>query len=200
MLASIVPLVERARNQNWGLTVAAYVVGSVVGGALLGATSGLLGAIVLGHGGVDRPGVLVALALSAAIGATIDLGVAGLRVPTVRRQVNEDWLHRYRGWVYGFGFGVQLGVGVVTIVTSAIVYLMLVLAFLTASWPGAAVIGGVFGLARALPIVATAGIATPARLREFHRRMQRRASLASRATVGVQGAVAALAVALVVKP
>ncbi|MDQ1377596.1 MAG: hypothetical protein QOE15_1769 [Acidimicrobiaceae bacterium] len=200
MLASIVPLVERARNQNWGLTVAAYVVGSVVGGALLGATSGLLGAIVLGHGGVDRPGVLVTLALSAAIGATIDLGVAGLRVPTVRRQVNEDWLHRYRGWVYGFGFGVQLGVGVVTIVTSAIVYLMLVLAFLTASWPGAAVIGGVFGLARALPIVATAGIATPARLREFHRRMQRRASLASRATVGVQGAVAALAVALVVKP
>ncbi|MDQ1401398.1 MAG: hypothetical protein QOK20_3330 [Acidimicrobiaceae bacterium] len=200
MLASIVPLVERARNQNWGLTVAAYVVGSVVGGALLGATSGLLGAIVLGHGGVDRPGVLVTLALSAAIGATIDLGVAGLRVPTVRRQVNEDWLHRYRGWVYGFGFGVQLGVGVVTIVTSAIVYLVLVLAFLTASWPGAAVIGGVFGLARALPIVATAGIATPARLREFHRRMQRRASLASRATVGVQGAVAALAVALVVKP
>lgn len=200
MLASIVPLVERARNQNWGLTVAAYVVGSVVGGALLGATSGLLGAIVLGHGGVDRPGVLVTLALSAAIGATIDLGVAGLRVPTVRRQVNEDWLHRYRGWVYGFGFGVQLGVGVVTIVTSAIVYLMLVLAFLTASWPGAAVTGGVFGLARALPIVATAGIATPARLREFHRRMQRRASLASRATVGVQGAVAALAVALVVKP
>jgi hypothetical protein len=200
MLASIVPLVERARNQNWGLTVAAYVAGSVVGGALLGATSGLLGAIVLGHGGVDRPGVLVTLALSAAIGATIDLGVAGLRVPTVRRQVNEDWLHRYRGWVYGFGFGVQLGVGVVTIVTSAIVYLMLVLAFLTASWPGAAVTGGVFGLARALPIVATAGIATPARLREFHRRMQRRASLASRATVGVQGAVAALAVALVVKP
>ncbi|MDQ1413071.1 MAG: hypothetical protein QOE07_1659 [Acidimicrobiaceae bacterium] len=200
MLASIVPLVERARNQNWGLTVAAYVVGSVVGGALLGATSGLLGAIVLGHGGVDRPGVLVTLALSAAIGATIDLGVAGLRVPTVRRQVNEDWLHRYRGWVYGLGFGVQLGVGVVTIVTSAIVYLVLVLAFLTASWPGAAVIGGVFGLARALPIVATAGIATPARLREFHRRMQRRASLASRATVGVQGAVAALAVALVVKP
>ncbi|MDQ1416636.1 MAG: hypothetical protein QOF81_2249 [Acidimicrobiaceae bacterium] len=200
MLASIVPLVERARNQNWGLTVAAYVVGSVVGGALLGATSGLLGAIVLGHGGVDRPGVLVALALSAAVGATIDLGVVGLRVPTVRRQVNEDWLHRYRGWVYGLGFGVQLGVGVVTIVTSAIVYLMLVLAFLTASWPGAAVIGGVFGLARALPIVATAGIATPARLREFHRRMQRRASLASRATVGVQGAVAALAVALVVKP
>jgi hypothetical protein len=200
MLASIVPLVERARNQNWGLTVAAYVVGSVVGGALLGATSGLLGAIVLGHGGVDRPGVLVTLALSAAIGATIDLGVAGLRVPTVRRQVNEDWLHRYRGWVYGLGFGVQLGVGVVTIVTSAIVYLMLVLAFLTASWPGAAVTGGVFGLARALPIVATAGIATPARLREFHRRMQRRASLASRATVGVQGAVAALAVALVVKP
>ena len=36
-----------------------------------------------------------------------------------RRQVNEDWMARYRGWAYGAGFGLQLGLGVVTIVTTA---------------------------------------------------------------------------------
>ena len=64
----------------------------------------------------------------ALIGVALDLGWAGLRLPTVRRQVNEDWLHRYRGGVYGFGFGFQLGLGVATIVTTAAVYLTFVFA------------------------------------------------------------------------
>ena len=33
--------------------------------------------------------------------------------------VHEQWLTRYRGWVYGVGFGAQLGFGLVTIITSA---------------------------------------------------------------------------------
>ena len=48
MLASIVPLVERARNRSWGVTTAAYVVGSVVAGAVLGASLGAVGSFVLG--------------------------------------------------------------------------------------------------------------------------------------------------------
>jgi hypothetical protein len=45
--------------------------------------------------------------------------------------VNRTWLDRYRSWVYGAGFGWQLGVGVATFVMSATVYLMVVLAALT---------------------------------------------------------------------
>ena len=46
----------------------------------------------------------------------------GRRLPTTRRQVNEDWMARYRGWVYGVAFGAQLSVGVATVVTSAAIY------------------------------------------------------------------------------
>ena len=42
--------------------------------------------------------------------------------------MNEEWLTSYRGWVYGAGFGAQLGTGVVTIVTSPIVYGVVLLA------------------------------------------------------------------------
>jgi hypothetical protein len=200
MLASIVPLVERARNRNWQLTIVAYILGSVVGGALLGGLSGLLGAVVLGHGSAGRRALPVVVAVTCTLGAALDLGVGGLRLPSVRRQVNGDWLHRYRGWVYGIGYGVQLGFGVATIVTSAIVYLVFVFAFLAASWPAATLIGAAFGLARAAPILTTVRIVTPTRLREYHQRMQRRGLVASRAIVGVQGAVAAVALVRLVMP
>ena len=42
--------------------------------------------------------------------------------PGPRRQVNERWLDEYRGWVYGLGFGAQLGLGVTTVITSAATY------------------------------------------------------------------------------
>ena len=77
--------------------------------------------------------ILVAALLLA--GLPLDSRVAGLRLPTWRRQVDEAWLGRYRGWVYGAGFGVQLGLGVVTIVTSATVYATVLLCALSGSPP-----------------------------------------------------------------
>ena len=59
MLTSITPLGERGRGNSWAVTVAAYLVGSVLGGALTGAVLGLLGATVV----TGLPGrVVVALA------------------------------------------------------------------------------------------------------------------------------------------
>ena len=43
MLGSITPLGERGRGSRWGVTVAAYLVGSAAGGAALGASLGTLG-------------------------------------------------------------------------------------------------------------------------------------------------------------
>src|SRR5690349_5322358 len=115
MLTSINPLGQRGRGHRWGTTVALFTVASVVGGLTTGAVLGALGSWV------SVPAWIGAIACAAAV--LLDL----TRVPSLRRQVDEDWLTRYRMWVYATGFGWQLGTGVVTIVTSAATYAMLVL-------------------------------------------------------------------------
>src|ERR1700712_3061708 len=122
MLGSITPLGERGHARRWSATVAHYVAGSVLGGLVVGGLFGLVGA-ALGAVGLDLPNgvVLTVLAVLCGLGVLFDLRVGGLSLPTVHRQVNEDWLVRYRGWVIGEGFGLQLGLGVVTIVATATV-------------------------------------------------------------------------------
>jgi len=161
MLASIHPLGERARGQSFALTVTAYTVGSVAGAAVLGALLGALGGRAFaGDDDALRLGLLAAAAIVAAA-----LDRSGRPIPSWRRQVNEDWLRRYRGWVYGFGFGVQLGLGVVTIVTTAAVYLTWIAAFVAGSAVVGAVVGAAFGLARALPLLAAGSVRTPDAIR-----------------------------------
>ena len=172
MLTSINPLVERSRNSRFPVTFTAYLVGSVVGGALFGGVLGLIGAGV--HALLPWSEQVTAVAVMAvcAVGLLLDAGVAGLRLPTVRRQVNEDMLAEYRGWLYGLVFGFQLGIGVVTIVTTATVYVAFVLAFLSGSpWSGL-VIGAVFGIVRALPMLLVIGVREPGQLRRTVRRAQ----------------------------
>jgi hypothetical protein len=189
MLASIHPLGERARGRRWGITVSAFVAGAGAAGATAGGLLGLAGTTVRDHAGV--PLVVASVVLVGLTGIALDLGLAGIRLPTVRRQVNEDWLHLYRGGVYGFGFGVQLGLGVATIVTTAAVYLTFVLAFFAGSaWAGLA-IGATFGLARGASLLVAAGVETPRELSALHRRLQRWAPFSRRVTVATQLAVVA---------
>ena len=113
MLASITPLGERSRGRRWAVTTVAYVAGSVLGGVSTGALLGALGALVAWSAGGLWPDQAVAIGLAAAIvlvASAVD--ASRLTVPGPRRQVNEDWLVRYRGWVYGGAFGFQLGVDV----------------------------------------------------------------------------------------
>lgn len=199
MLASIVPLGERGRNRRWGVTAGAYVMGSLAAGASFGAVLALFGGAVAGLGVLSREWVLTLAAGACLAGAAADLGLGGLRVPTVRRQVNEDWLLRYRGWVSGVGFGFQLGLGVVTIVTTATIYVLFGLAFLSASWAIGCGLGATFGLVRSLPVLAMVRATTPGRLRQAHRRMQGWARAAQRAAVGAQCVAAAGGIALLVR-
>ncbi len=182
MLASIHPLGERARDRRWSVTVSAYVAGSTAAASLLGAVLGVAGDLL-----PLTPGA-TALALVAlcALALAFDLGVAGLRLPTVHRQVDKDWLDRYRGWVVGVGFGFQLGLGVVTIVTTAAVYLALALALLTGSPAAGAAVGATFGLVRALVILAVARVRRPEQLRAALRRMQGWRPLSDRLGIAVQ--------------
>jgi hypothetical protein len=172
MLASIHPLGERARGRRWGITVTAFVTGASAAGAAAGGLLGQVGAALARGPGLPLAAAVATVAVVALIGTALDLGWAGLQLPTVRRQVNEDWLRRYRGAVYGFGFGVQLGVGVATIVTTAAVYLTFVIALLSASPAAGAVIGAAFGLARGASLFAVAGVETPEQLWARHRRIQ----------------------------
>jgi hypothetical protein len=159
MLGSITPLGERGRGSRWGLTVSAYVLGSTIGGAAMGTMLGAVGAPVASQ---LRPEIrLLLLGLFLLVGLALDLRLVGARLPTIHRQVDENWRVRYRGWVWGLGFGLQLGLGVITIVTTSTVYATWFAAVSSGGWVGGLAIGLAFGLARALPVFAVAGVRRP---------------------------------------
>src|SRR5947207_427653 len=115
MLGSINPLGERGRHSRWAVTVVAFVVGSVAAGMFAGLLLGAVGSFTVARLSATVP--TVALAAIVAVGVAWEGRANHHRLPGPRRQVNEDWLVRYRGWVYGLAFGFQLGLGVATIVT-----------------------------------------------------------------------------------
>jgi hypothetical protein len=188
MLGSITPLGERSRNRRWGVTVGAYLVGSTLGGALIGGVLGQLGSVLPATDGMAVGVRLGLLAAAAAVGLAFEMRLGGLRLPTVRRQVNQDWISAYRGWVVGLGFGLQLGMGVVTIVTTSTVYVMLLAAFLSGGAGSGAVVAGTFGLVRASVLLSVAGVTRPEQLGRVDallRRWDGRARQAALAAAGV---------------
>jgi sulfite exporter TauE/SafE len=189
MLSSITPLGERGRASRWPVTVAFHLLGSALAGTALGALLGLAGGLLpLGHAPVAAA-ALVLLAAFCGVAVGVETGRLPA-LPTWHRQVDEDWLHRYRGWVYGVGYGAQLGLGVVTIVTSPLLYAALALALLTGRPGAGAVVGLAFGLARALPVLATRAVTTPARLGAAHRRLERLAPAGRAAAAGTSALLA----------
>jgi hypothetical protein len=122
-----------------------------------------------------------------------DLRLGGFHLPENPRQVERSWLDRYRSWVYGLGFGWQLGVGVATYVMSASVYLMVVVAAATGEpWLALGIVT-MFGLLRGLAVLPAARVRTPSDLGELHRRIERFRP-ASR-VVAIAGQIGVLAVA-----
>lgn len=166
MLSSIHPFGERARQQNYTLTVLAYIVGTIAGGLVLG------GALALSAIPVPSTAVTSGAALFVLVICAI-WDLTGSRVPSLERQVDETWLSRYRGWVYGVGYGFQLGVGFVTFVKSALTYGFAIAAVLSGSPALAMATGAIFGLTRGLSILATARVASPAELRSFFDKLTR---------------------------
>jgi hypothetical protein len=190
MLASITPLGQRGTIfPGWAVTVTAFLLAAVVAGAALGAALGGLGGLALPHGLGDR-GRLLVLALAALAALALDAGPA--RVPGPRRQVDERWRARYRGWVYGLGYGTQLGLGVATIVSSAATYVALLAALLSGSVLDGALIAGLAGLVRGATPLLSAGVRRPEQLLALHRALDRwrvpAARLAAGALVGILAA------------
>src|SRR5438132_5236088 len=140
------------------MTVGWYLAGSTAGGAGAGWLMGWLGWATGRATGLAGQTTLWTLAALTLVGVILDARLFGTRLPSVRRQVNEDWLQRYRGWVYGLGFGVQLGLGAVTIVSISAVYLALAAAFLSGSPAAGTTIGLAFGLIRASTVLGGAAV------------------------------------------
>lgn len=204
MLASISPVGEASRGQRWTITAIAYLVASTVGGAAIGVLAGGLGWLAvrgLSAAGWATPGpvLLGGLALAGLVALAADTGRLPVRLPSWQRQVDERWLTAYRGWVYGAGFGFQLGAAVFTRIPTAATHLLLLFAVASASLPTGLLLGATFGLVRALPLLTTAPLHEPAGLQRYHRYLDARAPLAQRLTsVTIGAAVAVLAVATVV--
>ncbi|HEY0560156.1 MAG TPA: sulfite exporter TauE/SafE family protein [Frankiaceae bacterium] len=197
MLSSITPLGERGRSSRWSVTVAAYLVGSAAGGTAVGLLLGALGRALPLHRGAGAAAALAVLAAFAVVATAVEAGRLP-QLPTWHRQVDEDWLTRYRGWVYGVGFGAQLGAGLVTIVTSPLLYVALALELLSGSAPAGAALGLVFGVARAVPVLAMRPVTSFDRLQAAHRRLADLAAVGRRVTAATLVAVAVAAAALLV--
>ncbi len=194
MLASITPLGERARRSNWATTASFYLAGSVLAGAFIGALLGLLGSVVFGGVGIAARLAVVGTAL--AIGMAWELARGA--VPGPRRQVNERWLDEYRGWVYGLGFGAQIGAGVTTIVVSSAVYAVWLAALASARPLTGVVIGACAGAFRGATVLASARAVTPQRLVALHQRLQRLQRPVRAVGLAAQLGLAAAAVLVIV--
>jgi hypothetical protein len=191
MLASITPLGERGRHSHYPVTMSAFVLGATLAGGLAGLVLGALGSLLLG--GLSTPARLIVLAVALLAAIIIDLRPGS--APGPRRQVNEQWLDRYRGWVYGLGFGAQLGLGVSTIVTSAATYVALLAALLSADPLAGAVIVGVYGTARGITPLLGAGTRTPAQLISLHSKLARSAQPVARGSLVALAGLLLLAIA-----
>ena len=191
MLASSTPLGERGRHSRWGITVTAFLLGASIAGAALGALAGELGAVLL-PASVDLGVRLAALAAGGLLALALDARAE--RVPGPRRQVNEDWLRAFRGWVYGLGYGAQLGFGLTTVVSSAALYVAVLAAVATGDPALGALVLGCFGAVRGLTLLSAAGVRKPDELIALHARLRHWRAPARGAGMATLVAVAAAAI------
>src|SRR4051812_29233281 len=201
MLSTVTPMAERGRGHRFWVTAAWFVVGALLGGATLG---GLAGVGAAAFGGISTDLALVIAGGAALVGAVVDAGLLGVKPPFFKRQLDDAWLDRYRGWVYGLGFGWQIGVGFATYIMTTAVPVTVAFAVLSGRPAFAFGVGLLFGLVRGSAIAISAPATNTVALARIHRRFAaletpvRQAAVFALAVVGAVGLGAAAPVALVV--
>lgn len=183
MLASLSPYAERARGSHWTATATAFSVGAVCAGALGGLFWGTVGSLLPGGGW--RPAAAAAVLVAALV---IDGSPLRTRLPLTRRQVNEDWMVTYRGWVYGVGFGAQLGLGFITLVACAAIYATFAVELLSGSPMAGLAIGAVFGATKAASLLPAGFARDRSSLVRLHRGLLRFEPISVRAVVVAEAA------------
>ena len=142
--------------------------------------------------------VLVVAAVLAVLAALADSGALGeaAKPPIFKRQVDDAWLSTYRSWVYGLGFGWQIGAGITTYIMTTAVFLTIGLAALTAGPLLAFVLAVLFGLARGLAVLLSARLRSPAAMLALHARLEALETPVRLTVIGIEVAVAAIAAGL----
>ena len=191
MFSTITPIGEQARGARFTTSATWFVVGGVAGGATLGGALALV-AVAVGALHLTAATVGIVACVAALVAAASDSRIAGVQIPIHRRQVNEAWLDRFRPWVYGAGFGWQIGSGLVTYIMTAAVYLIAVLAVMTGNPWTALGVGVLFGTVRGLAVLLGRVITTPARLASFHRRFAELEPVSRRIIVVMEVVVASV--------
>lgn len=197
MVSAINPMSEHGRGHRYALTCALFVVGAGAGGLALGSGAALL-ALAAAPLPVDAR--LAVAVLAGLLTVASDLGLPAARLPVHPRQVDEDWLSRYRRWVYATGFGLQVGSGFATYVMTAGTYLLVVLAAATGSPLRALAVCTLFGTVRGLAVLLSARATTPERLRHLHRRLAALDAASLHVAVATQAVVVVALAALVAGP
>ena len=182
MLSTLTPLSERSRGKGYFGIVSWYILGAGLGGALLGLVMAAVGSFVA----LFDPSNTVQLTigfLACLICIISDSPSIGLTLPKHTRQVNEDWIDLYRRWISASGFGLQIGFGFATYITTSGVYLFALLTILLARPFDAFFIGTGFGFVRGISILFGVGIDTPKSLAGFHKKFDHLGELAQRLTL-----------------
>lgn len=190
MLASLTPFAESARGNRWMITVSAFAIGAVAAGACGGLFWSGIGSLLPG-GRWRTVAAVVVLALALVIDAT----PLRKRMPLTKRQVNEDWMVTYRGWVYGIGFGAQLGLGFITLVACSAIYATFAIELLSGSLLAGAVIGATFGATKAASLLPAGRARDRQSIVVLHRRLLALEPLSIRAVVAAELAAAAVVAA-----
>lgn len=195
MLSTVTPLAEAGRGHRYRWTASWFLLGAVLGGLTTGSVAAVA-AIGIGRLDLSAATTYGVAAVAAVLAAGFDGRLLGPPIPHHRRQVNEDWLGRYRAWVYGAGFGWQIGTGVATYIMTAGVYLTIVVASLTGDPLMALTICAAFGAVRGSMVLIGARITSPEALVAVHSRFESLREPVRRAVIAVEVlAVVALALA-----
>lgn len=192
MLSTITPMTESTRGHRFRTTACWYLAGALVGGTMLGGVIALLSAVVAGWD-LSAPTQLLIVAAGAVVAVASDGKLFGFQLPGHDRQVNERWLDLYRSWVYGFGFGWQIGFGLSTYIMTAGIYLLIVAGALGGSLGSGFALGAVFGLIRGMAVFMTSDIKNQQSMAEFHRRFEQLRQPVRRGMIGVLAMVGVVA-------
>lgn len=151
MIVQITPLVQVAGKRLWVRTAAAHTVGFVLSTSLLGVFLGAVGLAV----GLEQWSTALKVGMVALCGACAlrDVGLWRWPIVALRRQT-PAWFPGAFGYVWGaFAWGIDLGQGWTTYITFTGYYCLLAWAVLSASPAVGALLFGLYGFGRALPVI-----------------------------------------------
>jgi hypothetical protein len=154
---------QRARAR-YGFWVLNWVIGHILGGALVGGALGWVGA----HIRTSDVGVIAGMSIICLAGAARELDVVRLPLPQLRRQVSRVWMQRLPWTIVALGYGIQLGSGLATRINVATTYAVFACATASGSIGVGALFLSLFGIARSiLPALLGPYVAAPDRSISF---------------------------------